>query len=164
MEVVMEGEKVLGAIPVQWKKGFLNLQPWTIVVTSARLIFARFTQDMQRNVARDQAQQAGGNWLKQMAAAATSGFTYHQRYFQMDPEVILQEWQENWWVDARGVSRAVLTQGRWTHSNNVRTQNDHELVIVTTQGKFAYSINPTLAAGEQANLLSQVLGGALTFR
>lgn len=161
----MQGERVLGAIPVQWKKGFLNLQPWTIVVTNMRLVFARFTQEMQRDVARDQAQQAGGNWLKQMAAAATSGFTYHQRYFQMDPEAILQEWQENWWVDARGVSRAVLTEGRWIRGNNgMRTQNEHELIIVTTQGKFVYSISHTLAAGEQSNLLGQVLGGALTFR
>jgi len=44
----MEGEHVLGALPVQWHKNSLNIIPWTIVVTDARIIVARLTPEIQK--------------------------------------------------------------------------------------------------------------------
>jgi hypothetical protein len=32
----MEGEHVLGALPVQWRKGLLNIIPWTMAAISGR--------------------------------------------------------------------------------------------------------------------------------
>lgn len=46
-EVPMEGEHVLGALPVQWHKSLFNITAWTIVVTNAHIIVARLTPAIQ---------------------------------------------------------------------------------------------------------------------
>jgi hypothetical protein len=44
-------------------------------------------------------------------------------------------------------------------------QNDHQLVIVTQQGKFSYTFSPLLMnAADTANLLAQVFGAMVTVR
>jgi hypothetical protein len=83
----------------------------------------------------------------------------------MDPEAVLTETPENWWVDAPGVSQVTVTQGRWvTDRDGHRWQNDHQLVIVTQQGKFAYTFKPFMNAADTANLLAQVFGATVTLR
>jgi len=161
----MEGEHVLGALPVQWHKNLLNIIPWTIVVTNSRIIFARLTPTIQKQAVDAQVQEQGGGFLKRMAVAATSGFTIHKRYLTVDTEAVMTETPENWWVDAPGVSQITVTQGRWeTDHDGHRWQNDHQLVIVTLQGKFAYTFKPLMNATDAANLLAQVFGAMVTLR
>jgi len=161
----MQGEHVLGALPVQWHRNLLSAIQWTIVVTNARIIVARLTPEIQKQAVDAKVKEKGGGFLKRMAVAATSGFTLHERYLTMDPEAILTETPENWWVDALGVSQVTVTQGRWvTDHDNHRWQNDHQLVIVTLQGKFTYTFNPLMNAANAANLLAQVLGATVTLR
>jgi hypothetical protein len=161
----MQGEHVLGALPVQWHRNLLSAIQWTIVVTNALIIVARLTPEIQKQAVDAKVKEKGGGFLKRMAVAATSGFTLHERYLTMDPEAILTETPENWWVDAPGVSQVTVTQGRWvTDHDNHRWQNDHQLVIVTLQGKFTYTFNPLMNAANAANLLAQVLGATVTLR
>lgn len=161
----MQGEHVLGALPVQWHKNLLNIIPWTIVVTDARIIVAKLTPEIQKQAVDAKVKEQGGGFLKRMAVAATSGLTLHKRYLTMDPEAVLTETPENWWVDAPGVSQITVTQGRWeTDHDGHRWQNDHQLVIVTLQGKFAYTFKPLMNAEDAANLLAQVFGATVTLR
>ncbi len=135
------------------------------MVTNRRIIFARLTPAIQKQAVDAQVKEQGGGFLKRMAVAATSGFTMHKRYLTMDPEAIVTETPENWWVDAPGVSQVTVTQGRWeTDHDNHQWQNDHQLVIVTQQGKFAYTFKPLMNAADAANLLAQVFGGMVTLR
>jgi len=101
-----------------------------------------------------------------MAVATTSGFTLHERYLTMDPEAVLTETPENWWVDAPGVSQVTVTQGRWvTDHDGHRWQNDHQLLIVTLQGKFSYTFAPlSMNAADAANLLAQVFEAPVKLR
>jgi hypothetical protein len=162
----MQGEQVLGALPVQWHKGLFNITPWTMVVTNTRIIAARLTPAIQKQAVDAQVKEQGGGFLKRMAVAATSGFRMHERYLTMDPEMVLTETPENWWVDAGGVSQVTVVEGRWTSDqNHHRKQNDHQLVLVTQQGKFAYTFSPLLMnAADAANLLAQVFGATVTLR
>jgi hypothetical protein len=43
-------------------------------------------------------------------------------------------------------------------------QNDHQLVIVTQQGKSSYTFKPLLNAADAANLLAHVFGATVTVR
>jgi hypothetical protein len=161
----MQGEHVLGALPVQWHKNLLSIVQWTIVVTNARIIVAKLTPEIQKQAVDAKVKEKGGGFLKRMAVAATSGFTLHERYLTMDPEAVLTETAENWWVDAPGVSQVTVTQGRWvTDHDDRRWQNDHQLVIVTQQGKFSYTFKPLMNATDAANLLAQVFGATVTLR
>jgi len=162
----MEGEHVLGALPAQWHKSLFNISPWTVVVTNARIIVARLTPAIQKQAVDAQVQEQGGGFLKRMAVAATSGFRMHERYLTMDPEAVLTETPENWWVDAGGVSQVAVAEGRWTSDqNHHRKQHDHQLVIVTQQGKFSYTFSPLLMnAADAASLLAQVFGAMVTLR
>ncbi|HEX7608758.1 MAG TPA: hypothetical protein VF370_05530 [Candidatus Cryosericum sp.] len=162
----MQGEHVLGALPVQWHKSLFNITPWTIVVTDARIIVARLTPEIQKQAVDAQVQEQGGGFLKRMAVAATSGFTMHKRYLTMDPEAVLTETPENWWVDAHGVSQVTVTEGRWiSDQHRHRKQNDHQLLIVTQQGKFSYTFAPlSMNAADAANLLAQVFGTTVKLR
>ena len=58
-----------------------------------------------------------------------------------------------------------VTQGRWVmdHDDH-RWLNDHQLVIVTQQGKFSYMFKPLMNAADAANLLAQVFGATVTLR
>jgi len=162
----MEGEHVLGALPVQWHKNLLNIIPWTIVVTNSRIIFARLTPEIQKQAVDAKVKEQGGGFLKRMAVAATSGLTLHKRYLTMDPEAVLTETPENWWVDVGGVSQVTVTEGRWvSDQNRHRKQNDHQLLIVTQQGKFSYTFAPlSMNAADAANLLAQVFGTTVKLR
>ena len=161
----MKGEQVLGALPVQWHRNLFSTTPWTIVVTDARIIVARLTPEIQKRAVDAKVQEQGGEFLKRMAVATTSGFTLHERYLTMDPEAVLIETPENWWVDARGISQIAITQGRWiSDRDGHRTQNDHQLLIVTQQGKFSYTFTRMMNAVDAANLLAQVLGAMVTLR
>jgi hypothetical protein len=134
------------------------------VVTDARIIVARLTPEIQKQAVDAKVKEKGG-FLKRTAVATTSGFTLHERYLTMDPEAVLTETPENWWVDARGVSQVTVTQGRWvTDHDGHQWQNDHQLVIVTQQGKFSYTVTPLMNAADAANLLAQVFGATVTLR
>jgi hypothetical protein len=135
------------------------------VVTNARIIVARLTPEIQKQAVDAKVQEQGGVFLKRMAVATTNGFTLHERYLTMDPEAVLTETPENWWVDAPGVSQVTVTQGRWvTDHDNHRWQDDYQLVIVTQQGKFSYTLKPLMNAADAANLLAQVFGATVTLR
>jgi hypothetical protein len=108
----MQGEHVVGALPVQWHKNLLSIIQWTIVVTNARITVARLTPEIQKQAVDAKVKEKGGGFLKRMAVAATGGFTLHERYLTMDPEDVLTETPENWWVDAPGVSQVTVTRER----------------------------------------------------
>jgi hypothetical protein len=68
-------------------------------------------------------------------------------------------------VASHAHDEVTVTQGRWvTDHNDHRWQNDHQLVIVTQQGKFSYMFKPLMNAADAANLLAQVFGATVTLR
>jgi len=95
----MQGEHILDALPVQWHRNPFNIIPWTIVVTDARIIVTRLTPEIQKQAVNAKVQEKGGGFLKRMAVATTRRFTLHERYLTMDPETVLTETPENWWVE-----------------------------------------------------------------
>jgi len=101
----MQGEHILDALPVQWHRNPFNIIPWTIVVTDARIIVTRLTPEIQKQAVNAKVQEKGGGFLKRMAVATTRRFTLHERYLTMDPETVLTETPENWWVEPPPASR-----------------------------------------------------------
>ncbi len=39
-------ENILEVIPVNWKKSMFKLEPWALVVTDKRMLFAKWTQEL----------------------------------------------------------------------------------------------------------------------
>ena len=93
-------ETVLGAIPhARIKTGLLKSEQWVLVVTDQRLLGARVSTELLKQIieqARAQAKASGSGFFGQWGAQLKASFALGQRYCAMPPEAILAETPGNW--------------------------------------------------------------------
>lgn len=163
----MQGEFVISAIPVNWKKGFFKTEMHTLVVTNYRLIMAKLTSNLWKQIAQEkksEVESKGGGMLKKMWAAATTGFTYYTRYVNFDPEYILNETPENIWIDPNTVKSITLRKGRIIRDEYGNKQGMHKLKIVLPDATLNLEIRPEFNLDDAANSLFQLFGNRLDYR
>ncbi len=131
-----DDEVVLGVIPnLGRKKSLLSYERFNLVVTSKRLIFALATQKMLNDAVAAAAAEAKaegkglmGRWMSTMA----TGFVFHQRYLEMEPEQILRETQGNFALEPRVIKSIRLVEG-----DDDDNESD-KVIIVTMSGKMLF--------------------------
>lgn len=163
----MQGEYVIGAIPVNWKKGFFKTEMHTLVITNHRLIVAKLSPQLWKQITqekKDEVENKGGGLLKKMWASATAGFTYHTRYVNLDPEFILSETPENIWIDPNTVKSITLRKGRVIHDEDGNKHDMHKLRIVLPNADIRLEIRPEFNLDNSANFLHQLFGNRLDYR
>jgi hypothetical protein len=93
-------EKVIGAIgDARIKTGFLKSEEWVLVVTDQRLLGARMTSELRKQImeeAQARAKASGSGRLGQWGAKIKAGFAIGERYSAMTPEAVLAETPGNW--------------------------------------------------------------------
>ncbi len=153
-------EKILEVVPVNWKKSMFKLEPWALVVTDKRMLFAKWTQELYKKEAdrrKEETKDAGGGKLKQFFSQMGTGFTYYKKYYEMTPDEILQEHSENFSLTPSDVLSINMKKGRSKRSGsgiiNVKVginvgggdtedlETPHELIINAKTGKMIFNFN-----------------------
>lgn len=155
-------EKVLGAIPnVSLKKGLFKSVIYNLIVTNERLLFAKFRKELFKEEARERAEELeeqGKGKIRQFFAKLGTGFTFYKRYLDMDPEDILKETEDNFFLTPQAVRSIKLKRGRVSYDEDGdEYQNPHTLLITTTSGekmKFLFKSD----FNSSRRLLSQIFG------
>jgi len=111
----MDEEKVLEVVPVNWKKSMFKSEPWVLVVTNQRMLFAKWTKELFDKAAKEreaETKEAGGGRFKQMISHASTGLTYYNKYLTMPPEEVLKETPENFALTPADVKSVTMKKGR----------------------------------------------------
>lgn len=152
-------EKILEVVPVSWKKSIFKQEPWALVITDQRMLFAKWTQGLFKKESekrKEAVKEAGGGKLKQFFSQMGTGFTYFKKYYEMTPDEIISEHNENFSLTPNDVLRMDVKKGRGKGGAiiNVKmgvniggggdideTETPHELIITAKTGKMVFTFN-----------------------
>ena len=156
--VPVQGESVLGVIPYATRrKGILGRMNFTLVLTNMRIMFATQTsQMMKENVrrAKEVARQQGEGFLGQWASMF--GANVGQHYLAMQPQDILSEHPDNFFVMNQQVRRVkIMRRGDKAKS---RVEYHMHLETITEKIKLVFNQMDERATRQ---LLQQVLGNVV---
>ncbi len=156
-------EKILEVIPVNWKKSMFKLEPWALVITDKRMLFAKWTQELFKKESerrKEETKEAGGGKLKQFFSQMGTGFSYYKKYYEMTPEEIIGEHNENFALAPNDIVRVDMKKGRGKGGAiiNIKVgvniggsgdlddlETPHELIITTKTGKIVFTFNTNFA-------------------
>ncbi|MGB9842729.1 MAG: hypothetical protein ACPLN1_00050 [Caldisericia bacterium] len=156
-------EKILEVVPVNWKKSMFKQEPWALVITDQRMLFAKWTQELFKKESekrKEETKEAGGGKLKQFFSQMGTGFTYYKKYLEMTPDDILKEHNENFALAPSDIIRLDMKKGRGKGGAiiNVKVgvniggsgdiddlETPHELIITAKTGKMVFTFNISFA-------------------
>ena len=131
----MNSERVIGVIPAL-NSGFLGRHAFTLVTTDQRLIFSKVTnelikQEHEKNLNESKGRNEG--FLGKWKASIASGFAFHERYWKMSPQDILNELPDNYEIRLTDVKSVKLRKGSYYPESG--TQSMNKMIIKWTGGK-----------------------------
>ncbi|MCW4016701.1 MAG: zinc ribbon domain-containing protein [Candidatus Bathyarchaeota archaeon] len=134
-------EPVLGVLMLRKPKSLGRYDSFSGVLTGQRLIFAQMTGDMLKDAikqSREQAKSEGkgffGQWAEQLKASAS----FAQRYYSMEPSVVLAETPGNSAVQNSSVNEVKLKLKDTGTQNNTR---EFEIEIKSSSGKYKFRMD-----------------------
>ncbi len=152
-------EKIIEVVPVNWKKSMFKQEPWALVITDQRMLFAKWTQELFKKESerrKEETKEAGGGKLKQFFSQMGTGFTYYKKYYEMTPDDILKEHNENFALAPSDIVSLDMKKGRGKGGAiiNVKVgvniggggdiddlETPHELIINAKTGKMIFTFN-----------------------
>ncbi|NJF25225.1 hypothetical protein [Thermococcus sp. Bubb.Bath] len=145
-------ENVLYVIPnLNYHKGFLKSALVNLVLTNQRIIVAHVKKELIQE-AREEAKARGDGFFKRLA----SGWTMHERYYDMSPEDVLKEAPENFSIPLREINEVKLKSG------NVDEGKKDEMEIKWKEkSKFSGDMNQREIKKRLSDLGVKVKGGGL---
>ncbi len=150
----MYPEKVIGVIP-NLGSGMLGQHSHTLVVTNYRMIFAEVTkqllnQERERAVAGVQDEGMMSRWKAQMS----SHFNFHNRYYNMPPQSILQESPNNYELRPDQIKSVKIKAGHYDYGSGQQYSN--KMVIKSSIGKKKFTFDQ-MNHQDAKNLMKQLL-------
>jgi len=150
------GEGVVGVIPLlERRKGLLGSESFTLVLTLERLIFAKMTAQMLKEIvaqARQEAKAQGKGFFGQWGAQLGAYSAHAQRYLQMPVEAILRENPDNFQIPVAQVRKVRIRSGYHDQDHS-----DPDRLEIHAGNKMRFSLKGA-SAGEAKKVLRQVLG------
>lgn len=152
-------EKILEVIPANWKKSMFKQEPWALIITDGRLLFAKWTQELFKKESekrKEETKEAGGGKLKQFFSQMGTSFTYYKKYYEMTLDEIINEHNENFALTPEDIVKVDMKKGRGKGGAiiNVKVgvniggggdiddlETPHELIITTKTGKMVFTFN-----------------------
>ncbi|MDI6900733.1 MAG: zinc ribbon domain-containing protein [Anaerosomatales bacterium] len=139
---VASGERVVATVGgLNLKAGLLKRESATIVVTDRRVIVAKISKEMMKQVvadARDSAKAGGKGFLGQIGAQMSAWSGWAERYLAMSPDEVMAENADNVSID-----RAQVTKVSFKHGHAVddgATSTPDRIVLKTGVGKFDFEL------------------------
>jgi hypothetical protein len=160
-------ETVVGVIPdARIKTGMFKSEEWVLVVTDQRLLGARLTDELKKQVvaeAKAEAKASGKGLLRQWGAQIKASFSVGQRYLAMTPEQILAETAGNWALLPAQVKQIkVEKKSRGGAGDDGPDIDFLRITIETAAGKGTYETNDDKPGQKEVKeMLGRVFGSAV---
>ena len=152
----MTGENIVGVIP-NVQSGLLGSKAYNLIVTENGIIVAQFTNKMLKEESKKTAQDSkerGEGFLKRIGNQMASRATFHERYFSMDKDQIINENEGNYFISESEIRKIRLKSGQ-SFEDDKSTPN--QLKIVWNSGKAKFSFTQ-MTTGEVKKILQQSIG------
>ncbi|MFP4050715.1 MAG: hypothetical protein ACLFVB_03115 [Thermoplasmata archaeon] len=149
----MNNERVTGVIP-DMRTGMFGNKSYTLVITNKRMIFAEVSNELM-NQEREKAVSQSEGFMGRWKASVASGFTFHERYYDMHPDTILRESQDNFEIRPGQISSVKLKGSQYGAHQSGKSYN--KMLIKWTGGKDKYNFQK-VSIGEVKKALSPLLG------
>lgn len=151
----MYPERVTGVVP-DLSTGMFGQKAFTLVITNYRLIFAEVTnelleQERERSVAGAQNSGFMGKWKASMA----SHTNFHERYFRIPPQAILQESPNNYELGPQNITWVKIIGTQYDQDFGKQAQN--KLIINSSFGKKKFNFQ-RMNTNQVRDLLLPLLG------
>jgi hypothetical protein len=149
-------EGVMGVIPhVERRKGLIDRESFTLVLTPERLILAKMTSEMLKAIvaqARQEAKAQGKGFFGQWGAQLGAYAAHAQRYLEMPVAAILREHPDNFQIAVSQVRKVRIKTGFRDEQ-----QNNPDRLEIHAGDKMRFDLKGT-SAGQAKKVLRQVLG------
>ena len=152
--MLMNAEKVTGVLP-DLRTGMLGQTSYSLVVTDRRLIFAQITNELLKQEREKAVSDSGGGLMSRWKASMGSHYSFHERYYNMDPEEALRESPDNYEIRPEQV-RSVKLKGSKNWSNDGK-KSPNKMVIKWSGGKNKYNFQ-RVSSNEAKKALYPLLG------
>ena len=161
----MDEEKVLEVVPVNWKKSMFKSEPWVLVVTNQRMLFAKWTKELFDKAAQEreaETKEAGGGRFKQMISHASTGLTYYNKYLTMPPDEVLKETPENFALTTADVKSVTMKKGRSANRGTAlikinvgvgqaeALESPNQIIIDANTGKMVFEFSTSFDKAKEA--------------
>jgi len=152
-------ETITGMLPYL-NAGMLGQKAYSMIITDQRIIVAKFSNKRfkeELNKHNKELKDQGVGALGRMKESMGYTNTYIQRYFQMQPDDILNEDSENYSLTPQQINKIKFKQGHTYSDSDSQYTKPNEIIIKHTNGKTAFKFQqPTVKEAQQ--LLQGLLG------
>jgi len=154
-------EPVVAVMPnVTLMRGFLGIgsRQHTLVLTKRRIIFARMTTQMMKEMtaeARDSAKADGKGFFGQWGAQIAAGLSFAARYLEMSPEDVLAEHPANFAIEADSIVKSRLKAGGAGNANVAASPD--ELIIKTKGKKYKMHLGAGVGQAREALVEAELI-------
>ena len=131
--------------------GFMGVKQkaCSLIITDRRIVFAELSKETIAGLtrqARDDAKAEGKGLLGQLGDQSRAPSHYHDRYWQMHPDLVLAESPENFAIERAAIKKVKFKTGVVDDTHN---QSD-QITIKTTSDKHKLQVNGSLSAAKEA--------------
>jgi len=160
-ENTSSGEKVIMAFMVNKKDGLFKFVSYSLVFTNSRIIMAYVDADTLQKASQDAIETAkanGAGFFKRIGVASNATSNYHQRYFSMNPNNILNETSRNFQVYYNDIRSLKVVKGRTDYdADGTSRDRPGKVIIKTNNDKHTFIMlktnNDSKIKKEMRNLL-----------
>jgi len=152
----MTEENIIGIIP-NVQSGFFGSKAYTLIVTDKGIIVAQLTNKMlkeEMNKNHQDAKARGEGFLKRIGNQMASRATFHQRYYSMDKDQIINETEGNYFISEPEIKKIRIKSGQTFEEDK---STPHQLKIVWNSGKEKFSFTQ-ITPSEVKKILQQLVG------
>ncbi len=152
----MSEEKIIGIIP-NVNGGLLGSKAFNLIVTDRGIIVAQLTNKMlkeEMNKTHQEAKDRGDGFLTRIGNQMNSRATFHQKYFSMNKDQIINETEGNYYISESEIKKIRMKSGQ-VYEEEKSTPN--QLKIVWSSGKAKFSFNQ-ITTTEAKKILQQTVG------
>lgn len=151
-------EKVTGVIPAL-STGWFGRHSYSLIVTNRRIILAKFSNKLMKEEREKVISESNGEgFLDRWKASVSSGFGFHERYHEMDPEEILEEDKDNYEFSPEQVRSIKIKSGNWDPEYGHNASN--EMIIDWSEGREKFKFDRTNPK-DVKNILKPLLGSKI---
>jgi hypothetical protein len=131
--------------------GFMGTKQkaFSLIITDRRIVFAELSRETIAELvreARDDAKAEGKSLLGRLGAQSRASSHYHERYWQIHPDMALGESPENFAIERAAIKKVKFKTGT---VDETHSQSD-QVTIKTTSGKYKLQVNGSLSAAKEA--------------
>ncbi len=156
----MYPEKIMGIIP-NLDSGLFGQKSFSLIVTNYRLIFALTTNEMVKQEierAKARAEVNGAGFFGKWKASAATGFNFHNRYYNIPPQAILQENPNNYEIRPEQIKSIKVRSGYYDQQYGTTTPN--KMIIKWTGGKEKFTFQ-NMDPVQVRNIIGPLVGAKI---